>query len=139
MALGLPAAGEAFAAGAFTQHLELPGRWLERGRIAASDARLLDSPLGLAGQRVMATAWFASGTALKDAQREGLLGAARECATASLLAPRCGVTSPHESVVVWRALAARVEPAMTLLQQVRAAWRRHAWGLASNTPRIWQT
>ena len=98
-----------------------------------------NSPLGLAGQRVMATAWFASGTALKDAQREGLLGAARECATASLLAPRCGVTSPHESVVVLRALAARVEPAMTLLQQVRAAWRRHAWGLASNTPRIWQT
>jgi urease accessory protein len=139
LALGLPAAGEAFAAGAFTQHLELPGRWLERGRIAASDARLLDSPLGLAGQRVMATAWFASGTALNDAQREGLLGAARECATASLLAPRCGVTSPHESVVVLRALAARVEPAMTLLQQVRAAWRRLAWGLASNTPRIWQT
>jgi urease accessory protein len=139
LALGLPAAGEAFAAGAFTQHLELPGRWFERGRIAASDARLLDSPLGLAGQRVMATAWFASGTALNDAQREGLLGAARECATASLLAPRCGVTSPHESVVVMRALAARVEPAMTLLKQVRAAWRRHTWGLASNAPRIWQT
>ncbi len=139
LALGLPAAGEAFAAGAFTQHLELPGRWLERGRIAASDARLLDSPLGLAGQRVMATAWFASGTALNDAQHEGLLGAARECATASLLAPRCGVTSPHASIVVLRALAARVEPAMTLLQQVRAAWRRQAWGLAPNTPRIWQT
>ena len=139
LALGLPAAGEAFTAGAFSQHLELPGRWLERGRIAASDARLLDSPLGLDGQRVMATAWFARGAPLDDARRNRLLGAARDCAAASLLAPRCGITSPHESVVVLRALAARVEPAMTLLQQVRAAWRRHAWGLEPNAPRIWQT
>jgi len=139
LALGLPAAGEPFAAGVFSQHIELPGRWLERGRIAADDARLLDSALGLAGQRVMATAWFASGTALSDARREGLLGAARDCAAASPLAPRCGVTSPQESVVVLRALAARVEPAMALLQQVRAAWRRHAWALAPNAPRIWQT
>jgi len=139
LALGLPAANEAFLAGAFTQHLALPGRWLERGRIAAGDIRLLDSPLGLAGQRVMATAWFARGAPLNDAQRDRLLEAARDCTTASPLAPHCGVTSPHESVVVLRALADRVEPAMTLLQQVRAAWRRHAWGLASNTPRIWQT
>ena len=139
LALGLPAAGEAFTAGAFSQHLELPGRWLERGRIAASDARLLDSPLGLDGQCVMATAWFARGAPLDAARRNRLLDAARDCAAASLLAPRCGITSPHESVVVLRALAARVEPAMTLLQQVRAAWRRHAWGLEPNAPRIWQT
>ena len=62
LALGLPAAGEPFEAGHFTQHLEIPGRWLERGRVAASDTRLLESPLGLAGRRVMATAWFASGS-----------------------------------------------------------------------------
>ena len=39
LALGLPAAGEPFEAGVFTQQLELPGCWLERGRIAASDKR----------------------------------------------------------------------------------------------------
>ena len=139
LALGLPAAGEAFAAGRFTQHLELPGRWLERGRIAAHDVLLLDSPLGLAGQRVMASAWFASGSPLADAQREALLEAARACAAQSALATRCGVTSPHGAVVVLRVLAARVEPAMALLQRVRGAWRQQAWGLAPNPPRVWQT
>jgi urease accessory protein len=139
LALGLPAAGEAFVAGRFTPHLELPGRWLERGRIAATDALLLDSPLGLAGQRVMATAWFASGTPLADAQRQALLDAARECAAASPLAARSGATSPHPNAIVLRVVAARVEPAMALLQPVRAAWRRIAWGLAPNPPRVWQT
>lgn len=139
LALGLPAAGEAFDSGVFTQHLELPGRWLERGRIAAGDVRLLDSPLGLAGQRVLATAWFASGSPLSDAQREALLDAARDCAGAGPSAARCGVTGPHEGVIVLRALAQRVEPAMALLQQVRAAWRGLAWRLPAHTPRVWQT
>ena len=139
LALGLPAAGEPFEAGHFTQHLEIPGRWLERGRIAASDRRLLDSPLGLAGRRVMATAWFASGSPLSDAQREALLAAARECAGTSPLAARCGVTGPHAGVIVLRALAERVEPVMALLQQVRAAWRRLAWRLPANPPRVWWT
>jgi urease accessory protein len=139
LALGLPAAGEPFASGSFTQHVAMPGCWLERGRIAASDLRLLDSPLGLAGQRVMATAWFAAGTALSDERRDTLLEVARECATASPLAARCGATSPHDRVIVLRALAAAVEPAMTLLHRVRGAWRQQAWGLAPNPPRIWRT
>ncbi len=139
LALGLPAAGQAFVAGSFSQHLEWPGRWLERGHIAASDSCLLDSPLGLAGQRVLATAWFATGAGLPTARRDALLEVARACAGASPLAARCGVTSPHDGVIVLRALAARVEPAMALLQQVRAAWRRPAWNLPANAPRVWQT
>lgn len=139
LALGLPAAGEPFEAGVFTQQLELPGCWLERGRIAASDKRLLDSPLGLVGLRVIATAWFASGTPLPAALREGLLETARACAEASPLAARCGATSPHESVVVLRVLAAHVETAMSLLTSVRAAWRQLAWSLAAEPPRVWRT
>ena len=139
LALGLPAADEAFAAGSFTQHLELPGRWLERGRIGAEDRRLLDSPLGLAGLRVMATLWFASGSAMPDARRDALLEAARECAAGSHLAARCGATSPLEGVIVLRVLAEKVEPAMAFLHQVRGVWRRIAWGLAPNPPRVWQT
>lgn len=139
LALGLPAAGEAFVAGAFTQHLELPGHWLERGRIAADDRRLLDSPLGLDCQRVMATAWFASGSPLDGAAREQLLDAARACVADSPLGARCGATSPHEGVVVLRVLAPNVEAAMALLHPVRAAWRRLAWNLAANPPRIWRT
>jgi len=139
LALGLPAAAEPFDAGVFTQQLELPGCWLERGRIAASDARLLDSPLGLAGRRVVVTMWFAGGSALPTARRDALLDSAREAAAATPLGPFCGVTSPHERIVVLRALATRVEPAMALLCKVRERWRRLAWDLAANPPRVWQT
>jgi urease accessory protein len=139
LALGLPAAGQTFDAGTFRQHLEWPGHWLERGHIAANDLRLLDSPLGLAGQRVLATAWFGAGAGLVAARRQALLDAARACAVGSPLAARCGVTSPHDGAIVLRVLAARVEPAMALLQQVRAAWRQLAWDLPACAPRIWQT
>ena len=61
LALGLPAAGEAFTAGRYSQHLELPGVWLERGVIDSADARLLHSPLGLAGRSTLLTLWFAAG------------------------------------------------------------------------------
>jgi urease accessory protein len=40
-------------------------------------------------------------------------------------------------VVVVRALAPQVEPAMQLLQQVRAAWRAALWQLDAEPPRIW--
>jgi urease accessory protein len=139
LALGLPASFEPFSNGVFTQHLELPGRWLERGCIAASDKRLLDSPLGLAGQRVIATLWFAAGAVLPEARTQTLLDVARECASGSALAPRCGVTSPHDGVVLLRVLADRVEPAMALLARVRGAWRGLAWGLAAAPPRVWRT
>lgn len=139
LALGLPAAGEAFERGSFLQHLELPGQWLERGRIDAADTRLLDSPLGWAGRRVLATLWFAAGADLPGARRDSLLDAARADLAASPLAATAGATSPHARVVVLRVLAERVEPAMNLLLQVRAAWRRAAWDLAAEPPRIWRT
>lgn len=134
-ALGLPAAGQAFDAGCFVQHLEWPGHWLERGSLAAADAALMDGPLGLAGHRVLATLWFASATPLATARRDALLDAAR----AEFGHALAGATSPQPGVVVLRALAHRVEPAMALLQRVRAAWRQAAWGLSAQPPRIWAT
>lgn len=139
LALGLPAAGAPFDAGCFTQQIEWPGRWLERGRIDAADTRLLDSPLGLAGRRVMATAWYASGSPLAAGLDDRLLEAARGAAAASPLAVCCGATCLRSGLVVLRALAPRVEPAMALLQLVHAAWRREAWALAAHTPRLWST
>jgi urease accessory protein len=139
LALGLPAANEAFTQGCFEQHLELPGVWLERGRLEGHDQRLLDSPLGWAGQRVLATMWFASGEPMNPGLRDTLLGTAREQCTASPLAEQAGATSPDARVVVLRVLAARVEPAMQLLVAVRGAWREAAWGLAAVPPRVWQT
>lgn len=138
LALGLPAAGEDFDAGQFRQHLELPGIWLERGLINAADTRLLASPLGLAGQRAIATLWFAAGTPLAPARRDALLDAARELAQGHALARCAGATAPHAEIVVLRVLAQRVEPAMALLQAVWARWRALAWQLAPNLPRVWR-
>jgi urease accessory protein len=139
LALGLPAAGAAFERGCFTQRIEIPGRWLERGRIDAQDLKLLDSPLGWAGRRVMATLWFAAGRPLADAQREALLETARDECTAGELADTAGATAPDDQVVVLRVLAPRVEPAMKLLIRVWSRWRQQAWALPPGTPRVWRT
>ena len=50
-----------------------------------------------------------------------------------------GVTAPQPRVIVLRALAHRVEPAMALAQAVRAAWRGVAWQLEPSPPRVWRT
>lgn len=139
LALGLPAAGQAFDSGVFSQHLELPGVWLERARIAAADHLLRQSPLGWAGHGVLATAWLAAGTAWPAAKRQALLDAARETIAGHALAATAGVSAVQGPVLVLRVLAPGVEPAMQLLAQVRAAWRRAAWGLAAEPPRIWRT
>lgn len=144
LALGLPAAGEGFddaahRQGRFTQEIEIPGVWLERGTVRADDARLLDSPLGWAGKRVMATMWLACGTPLPRERREALLDAARAVQEAHPLAHLSGSTSPHEQVLIVRVLAERVEPAMDLLVKIWSAWRPLAWSLAPCPPRVWRT
>ncbi len=139
LALGLPAAGQCYDHGSFLQQLVLPGAWLERGRIDGGDALLLDSPLGFGGARVLATLWFAAGAALERALAEAMIDAARAAIAGGPLAARAGVTRQHERVLVLRALADRVEPAMQLLHAVWAAWRPLAWGLAAQPPRVWRT
>ena len=136
-ALGLPHAGQPFDTGRFVQHIEAPGRWLERGVIDAADHRLLESPLGLAGQRCMASLFFVTGRPLDRARRDTALDAARAVMDAHALKASAGATSPNGQVVVVRALAPQVEPAMQLLQQVRAAWRAALWQLCAEPPRIW--
>lgn len=139
VALGLPASKLAFERGRFTQQIDLPGRWLERGVIDASDTRLLDSPLGWARHRVLATMWFAAGSALIEERREGLLDAARETAQGHALARTAGATAVHDGIVVLRVLSTRVEPAMGLLTQVWSRWRELAWGMPACVPRVWRT
>jgi len=144
LALGLPAAGEAFddpthPHGRFTQEIELPGVWLERGTVRAGDTLLLDSPLGWAGQRVMATMWLAAGAHLSRDRREALLESARAIQVTHPLSSMAGSTSPHDAVVILRVLANRVEPAMSLLTQVWAQWRQTAWNMTPCAPRVWRT
>ena len=136
-ALGLPAADLPFAQGTFRQHLELPGVWLERGTINATDTRLMNSPLGLAGQRCMATLVFAAGSAITPERSDRALACARELLDASELRLTAGATSPHKQVIVLRVLSPVTEPAMQLLRQVWAAWRHEMWALPGSVPRLW--
>jgi len=136
-ALGLPTAELPFVEGTFAQHLEVPGVWLEQGRIAASDARLMDGPLGLAGQRCMGTLFFVAGEPITRARREAALEVVRELIDAHALRATAGATSPHPQVLVVRVLAPLVEPAMELLKSLRAAWRQQLWQLDAVPPRIW--
>jgi urease accessory protein len=136
-ALGLQHAGQPFATGRFVQHIEVHGQWLERGVIDAADHRLLQSPLGLAGQRCVASLFFVAGTPLDKARRDTALEAARIVMDTHALKTTAGATSPNGQVVVLRVLAPQVEPAMQLLKQVRAAWRAALWQLDAAPPRIW--
>lgn len=139
LALGLPAADQPFVRGRYRQHIEIPGRWLERGTLAADDAVLLDSPLGLAGQRVLGTLWFAAGTPLAAARRDAMLEAARAACDGHELARQAGATAPNDAVVLLRAVAPRVEPLMSLFKAVRNRWRQAAWDCEAMLPRIWTT
>jgi urease accessory protein len=139
LALGLPAAGEHWDRGRYTQHLELPGVWLEQAVIDAADRRLLDSPVGWAGRRVLGTVWFAEGATMSTDRRTDLLERARTTIGSSPLSATAGATAPHARTVVVRVLADRVEPAMQLMVAVRNAWRAAAWQLDPHTPRIWRT
>ncbi|MES2978407.1 MAG: urease accessory protein UreD [Pseudomonadota bacterium] len=138
-ALGLPHAAQPFDKGNFCQHIELPGVWLERAKLDASDDTLLNGPLGLAGNRCMATLFFAAGTPLERARRQAALDLARDVFGPHSLALTSGATSPDAQVVVLRVLAPVVEPAMDLLRQVWRAWRGHFWNLPAPHPRIWSS
>lgn len=136
-ALGLPLAGQPFEHGSFTQHLQWPGRFLEHGVIAAQDCLLLDGDLGLAGQRCLASLVFASGSPQQRAQREALLEATHELLQSAPEAVIAGVTAPNEHMLVLRALAPVVEPAMAFWKSAWALWRGQIWGLQGAMPRIW--
>jgi urease accessory protein len=136
-ALGLPAAQLPFEKGSLLQHLELRGAWLERGRIAASDARLMEGPLGLAGHRCVATLFLAAGSDLGRARRDQALELAREVIGAHPICSLAGATAPGPQVVAVRVLAPLVEPALDLLKAIRNAWRPALWRLAGTQPRTW--
>jgi urease accessory protein len=136
-ALGLPQAAQPFVRGSVLQHLELQGRWLERGAIAADDLRLLDGPLGLAGHRCLASLFFVTGSDIGRDRRELLLDAARGVVSGHALAATAGATAPDARVIVLRVLAPLVEPALQLLRAVRRAWRPLLWQLPPEEPRGW--
>jgi urease accessory protein len=138
-ALGLPQAGQPFVAGQLRQHLALEGLWLERALLKASDSALMDSPLALAGRRCIGTVFLLSGSAMARDRREHLLDLARSTIAEHALAASAGVTAPNEQVLALRVLAPLVEPAMELMRRIWQVWRRGAWDLEAQSPRIWST
>jgi urease accessory protein len=110
---------------------------LERGRINACDARLMDGPTGLHGARCVASLFFVTGTKLDRTRKQQALDVARELIADSPLKGTAGATSPNPQVIVVRVLAPLVEPAMQLLRTVRNAWRQELWQLPTCNPRIW--
>lgn len=161
-ALGLPAAGKPFLRGALHQRLSVVARdaggyevpWLEQGRLAADDHRLLESPLGLGGHRTLATMWLACGDVAPDDPLRAALLEARQRTLAVVDAwhgrwplagaaagPQrpVGITLAMPHVLVLRALGERVEPLMQLLRAVRGAWREPLLGVPAADPRVWST
>ena len=136
-ALGLPSSDMAFNQGHFQQHLEIPGVWLEKGNIRGTDARWLNSPLGMAGQKCLGTLVFAAGSAIEPGRAEHALEAAREVLESHSLKGQAGLTCAHPQVIVLRVMSPLVEPTMDLLKQVWATWRHTLWALPSTPPRIW--
>ena len=136
-ALGLPSSDMAFTQGHFQQHIEIPGVWLERGNIRGEDTRWLNSPLGLAGSKCLASLVFASGSAIDSDRTTQALVAAREVIESHPLRLQAGITCAHPQVIVLRVMSPLVEPTMDLLKKVWAVWRHTLWALPSTPPRIW--
>ncbi|MEY3428888.1 MAG: Urease accessory protein UreD, partial [Pseudomonadota bacterium] len=111
-ALGLPSSDQSFKQGHFQQHLEIPGVWLERGNIQGNDARWLNSPLGLAGQKCFASLVFACGSPIAPERVERALEAARSLIEANPLKLQAGITCAHPQVIVMRVMSPLVEPSM---------------------------
>ena len=136
-ALGLPLAAQPFEDGVFEQHIEWPGRFLERGVVNAQDDLLLNGDLGLAGHRCLASLIFVSGTPIARVQREALLEASHELLGAAPESVWSGVTSPNENMLVLRGVSPVVEPVMMLWKKLWIIWRKELWGLEGTAPRIW--
>ena len=139
LSLGLPASGLPFVAGEMAQRWHWPGHWLEQARMAATDTRLLHSPLGLAGHSAVGMLVLACGTPMARERREALLEVLRAAmeATDPMAGVHAGATCPNDHILVVRALASQVEPIMRLFQRLWALLRTHAWGLDHTPPRIW--
>ena len=135
-ALGLPQANLPFLQGVFQQHIEVPGVWLERGRLDATDQRLRQSPAGLGGNNCLASLFLVAGTPWDRNRLERLLELARDVIHQQG-AQWAGATSPDARLVVVRALTPLTEPATALLRTIRHAWRHELWGLPTCNPRLW--
>ena len=137
-ALGLPQAGKPFDSGRFRQRMRVNGVWLECGLLDGQDHLLMNSPLGLNGQRCMGTLIWAAGHAMDVPTQADWVEAVRAVLPTSNTPLAAGATWPNDHVLVVRVLGPMAEPVMAVLQSAWAVLRRVAWQLPSTPPRIWR-
>jgi urease accessory protein len=133
LCFGRTASGERYRAGAcrLRTRIERDGApvWIERGQVVGGDA-LLDSPVGLQGQPVVASLLAASphaGPPLLDACRAVDAGVGR------------GAVTLLPGVLVARWLGPACEPARQWLDRLWSVVRPAVAGRAAVRPRIWNT
>lgn len=131
VALGRPASAERFTEGLFQAHLDIrrdgTPLWHERQRLVGAD-RLLDSPIGLAGQPVFATLLIT-----------GTLDADTLARCRDLALPVRGDLTQLPGLVVARCLAAESLQARAWLIEVWRLLRPALLGRVAMPPRIWST
>ncbi len=145
--LGRLAAGEGWRTGHWSQSMTLfrEGQlcWLEQAELVA-DSALRDSPVGLAGRDVFATAWACS-PAMRATQAE-VLELARTVAVqhspnsgdGSLIFGVTWLPAPA-NLLLLRVLGPDCALVWELLETVWSALRPWLAGRAANRPRIWST
>lgn len=137
---GRVAAGADWLSGRWRQILTLRRggreRWREAADLMADDA-LRDSPLGLAGFPVHASAWAAAPQLERDL--DTLLARLRECAAQSGLP--CGISylPAPTGLLLIRALGPGSEVVRALLESLWRILRPPILGRAAQRPRIWHT
>jgi len=133
LCLGRTASGERFAAGEFLTHARVSCAgaplWIERGRITGS-SRLLDSPIGFAGQPVHGTL-----VAVSSKIDAALVSACRQAQPAT---GRAGVTR-LPGVLLARYLGERSDIAHEYFVRVWQVLRPALLGCSAIAPRIWRT
>ena len=137
-AMGLPQAGKPFDSGRFRQRMRVNGVWLESGLLDGQDHLLMNSPLGLNGQRCMGTLIWAAGHAMDAPTQADWVEAVRAVLPTLNTPLAAGATWPNDHVLVVRVLGPMAEPVMAVLQTAWAVLRRVAWQLPSMPPRIWR-
>ena len=138
--LGRLAAGESWRSGHLAQRLALRRGdrlcWVEQSDFDANDA-LRDSPLGLAGHAVFATAWgIAPGLAVEP---ERMLDEVRHVASQhGLRMGAAWLASPAE-ILVMRALGDSVDAMRALFEQLWHTLRPCIAARPAQRPRLWST
>jgi urease accessory protein len=140
LCLGRTTRDEQFTRGEFRQRIELirddRRQWSEHMLLHGNDP-LLFSPLGLAGQPVIATAWImyplssGTSTSLLATVRQSLLSV-EEHATAA-------ASNPVDGLIVIKVIGSAPETVRHLLTELWSRIRFEVFATAPQIPRIWST